>query len=80
MAKMRLAPFAVESDVEEALRLFQISTLDAALSGAVDGAEGFTTQEEHDTITRAEKQLKRRFVIGSQVSEHAIIQDFARQI
>ncbi|CAL8080895.1 unnamed protein product [Calicophoron daubneyi] len=78
-AKMRLAPFANEADVEEALRLFQVSTLEAAMSGSLEGAEGFTTQEEHDLILRVEKQLKRRFVIGSQVSEHAILQDFTRQ-
>ncbi|KAA3675289.1 DNA replication licensing factor MCM5 [Paragonimus westermani] len=78
-AKMRLAPFATEADVEEALRLFHVSTLEAAMSGSLEGAEGFTSQEEHDLILRVEKQLKRRFVIGSQVSEHAILQDFTRQ-
>ncbi|TPP63353.1 DNA replication licensing factor mcm-5 [Fasciola gigantica] len=78
-AKMRLAAFATEADVEEALRLFQVSTLEASMSGSLEGAEGFTSQEEHDLILRVEKQLKRRFVIGSQVSEHAILQDFTRQ-
>lgn len=78
-AKMRLAPFATEADVEEALRLFHVSTLEAAMSGSLEGAEGFTSQEEHDLILRVEKQLKRRFIIGSQVSEHAILQDFTRQ-
>ena len=34
---MRLAPFAVEADVDEALRLFQVSTLDAAMSGSLAG-------------------------------------------
>ena len=37
LAKMRLAPFATESDVDEALRLFQVSTLDAAMSGSLAG-------------------------------------------
>lgn len=37
MAKMRLAAFATESDVDEALRLFQVSTLDAAMSGSLTG-------------------------------------------
>jgi len=31
-------------------------------------------------ITRIEKQLKRRFAIGSQVSENSIVQDFTRQV
>jgi len=78
-AKMRLASFATGADVDEALRLFQVSTLDAATSGNLAGAEGFTTQEDQDLISRIEKQVKRRFVIGSQVSEHAMIQDFSRQ-
>jgi DNA replication licensing factor MCM5 len=30
-------------------------------------------------LIRIEKQLKRRFAIGSQVSEHNIVQDFLRQ-
>lgn len=79
LAKMRLAPFATEADVDEALRLFQVSTLDAALSGSLQGAEGFTTEEDQEMMSRIEKQMKRRFVIGSQVSEHAIIQDFLKQ-
>lgn len=80
IAKMRLAAFANETDVEEALRLFHVSTLEAAMSGNLEGAEGFTTQEDHELILRVEKQLKRRFVIGSQVSEYAIVQDFAKQV
>uniref|UniRef100_A0A2P2HWJ7 DNA replication licensing factor MCM5 n=1 Tax=Hirondellea gigas TaxID=1518452 RepID=A0A2P2HWJ7_9CRUS len=79
LAKMRLMSFATEPDVDEALRLFQVSTLDAAMSGTLSGAEGFTTEEDQETISRIEKQIKRRFAIGSQVSEHAIVQDFIRQ-
>ena len=31
-------------------------------------------------LNRIEKQIKRRFVIGSQVSEHAIVADFSKQV
>uniref|UniRef100_A0A8D0YCN0 DNA replication licensing factor MCM5 n=1 Tax=Sus scrofa TaxID=9823 RepID=A0A8D0YCN0_PIG len=79
LSKMKLQPFATEADVEEALRLFQVSTLDAALSGTLSGVEGFTSQEDQELLSRIEKQLKRRFAIGSQVSEHSIIQDFTKQ-
>uniref|UniRef100_UPI00398F767A DNA replication licensing factor MCM5 n=1 Tax=Pristiophorus japonicus TaxID=55135 RepID=UPI00398F767A len=79
LAKMKLQPFATERDVEEALRLFQVSTLDAALSGSLAGAEGFTTAEDQEMLSRVEKQMKRRFAIGSQVSEHSIVQDFLKQ-
>lgn len=48
--------------------------------GSLAGAEGFTSEEDHEMISRIEKQLKRRFAIGSQVSENSIVQDFTRQV
>uniref|UniRef100_A0AAQ4PT46 DNA replication licensing factor MCM5 n=1 Tax=Gasterosteus aculeatus aculeatus TaxID=481459 RepID=A0AAQ4PT46_GASAC len=79
LAKMKLQAVAGEEEVDEALRLFQVSTLDAALSGSLSGVEGFTSQEDQEMISRVEKQMKRRFAIGSQVSEHSIVQDFTKQ-
>ncbi|XP_064403008.1 DNA replication licensing factor mcm5-like [Halichondria panicea] len=79
MAKMSLRPFALESDVDEALRLFQVSTLDAALSGSLSGAEGFTSESDQEEVRKIERQLKNRFPIGSHVSEQRIIQDFLKQ-
>lgn len=73
LAKMQLQPFATDVHVNEALRLFQVSTLDAASTGSLSGAEGFTTEEDHEMLNRIEKQLKRRFAIGTQVSEKNII-------
>ncbi|CAF5084922.1 unnamed protein product, partial [Rotaria socialis] len=64
-----LAPFANETDVDEALRLFHVSTLSSAGSGNLAGIEGFTTREDQEEISRIEKQVRRRFVVGSQVSE-----------
>lgn len=37
LAKMQLQPFATEAHVTEALRLFQVSTLDAAMTGSLAG-------------------------------------------
>ena len=37
LAKMRLQPFATETHVDEALRLFQVSTMSAAMSGSLAG-------------------------------------------
>merc|ERR1719511_185470 len=45
LAKMALQPFVTDANVEEALRIFQVSTLSAAHSGDLEGAEGFTTEE-----------------------------------
>ncbi|KAG6799177.1 DNA replication licensing factor Mcm5 isoform X1 [Apis mellifera caucasica] len=79
LAKMQLQSFATEIHVNEALRLFQVSTLDAAMSGSLAGAEGFTSDEDHEILSRIEKQLKRRFPIGNQVSEQNIVKDFVKQ-
>merc|ERR1719150_540892 len=79
LAKMELQPFAIDRHVEESLRIFHVSTMDAALSGSLSGVEGFTTQDDQEMLNRIERQLKKRFAIGCQVSEHAIMQDFARQ-
>ena len=57
----------------------KVSTLEAATSGSLSGAEGFTTQEDQELLNRIEKQLKRRFAVGSQVSEDSIIKDFVKQ-
>ncbi|XP_018397392.1 PREDICTED: DNA replication licensing factor Mcm5 [Cyphomyrmex costatus] len=79
LAKMQLQPFATELHVNEALRLFHVSTLEAAMSGSLAGAEGFTSEEDHEILTRIEKQLKNRFPIGHQVSEQNIVKDFLKQ-
>ena len=79
IAKMSMVPFAIETHVDEALRLFQVSTLDAATSSTLSGVEGFSSESDQEEIRRVETQLKSRFPIGSQVSEQRIIQDFVRQ-
>merc|ERR1712059_212658 len=75
---MRLQPFANEAHVDEALRLFQVSTLDAAQSGGLSGAEGLTPEEDLEEVRRIETSLKKRFAIGSQVTEQRIISDFVK--
>jgi len=79
LAKMEMKPFATLAHVAEAIRLFKVSTLSSAQSGELSGAEGFTTEEDQETLQRVEKQLKKRFAIGSQVSEHTILTDFDKQ-
>jgi len=79
LAKMELKPFATDAHVDEAIRIFQVSTLSAAQSGDLSGAEGFTTEEDQEMLYRIEKQLKKRFAIGSQVSQHPLLQDLSKQ-
>ncbi|CAG2101584.1 unnamed protein product [Medioppia subpectinata] len=79
LAKMQLQPFVLDVHVEEALRLFRVSTLAAATSGDLSGAEGFTSEEEHQSMMRLEKQIKRRFPIGAQLSQNSIVNDLTKQ-
>lgn len=61
LAKMRLQPFATETDVEEALRLFHVSTLDAAMSGSLSGEEEtFCAGGRRDTLDLAAQGKERR--------------------
>ncbi|VDO70695.1 unnamed protein product [Onchocerca flexuosa] len=79
LAKMELLPFAAERHVDEALRLFRVSTIEAAASGNLIGIEGFTSAEDQESFSRIERQLKKRFALGTHVSEYLIVQDFVRQ-
>ncbi len=42
--------------------------------------EGFTSSEDQEQLQKIEKQIRRRFVVGSQVSESAIVQDLVKQV
>ena len=67
LAKMSLSPFATEVHVDEALRLFQVSTLEAAMSGNLSGIatslcnRTFTTndviQARRDLLQKVIKKL-----------------------
>lgn len=79
LAKMELKPFVTEEHVKEAIRLFQVSTLNAVMSGSLSGAEGFTTEEDHQKMVKIEKIIKRCFPVGTQLSEQTILQELAKQ-
>uniref|UniRef100_A0A0N5A8L1 DNA replication licensing factor MCM5 n=1 Tax=Syphacia muris TaxID=451379 RepID=A0A0N5A8L1_9BILA len=79
LAKMELAPFADERHVDEALRLFRVSTVKAADDGHLMGIEGFTSPADQEMFNRIERQLKKRFALGTHVSEYLVVQDFVRQ-
>lgn len=44
------------------------------------GTEGFTTEQDRELLSVIERQIKKRFVVGSQVAEQAILHDFAQQV
>ncbi|KAL5729718.1 DNA helicase [Ranunculus cassubicifolius] len=76
LAKMRLCHVATESHVLEALRLFNVSTMDAARSGINQQLN--MTGEMQNEIKQAESQIKRRMGIGSHISERRLIDDLNR--
>ena len=76
---MRMSAFATGRDIDEALRLFKGSTMAAASTGALSGVEGYSTASDQEDLNRIERQIKRRFLIGSQVSENSIISDLVKQ-
>lgn len=79
LAKMQLKSFVGQEHVDEAIRLFTVSTLAAAKTGDLAGAEGFTSEADHEQMMKIERQLKRRFPVGTQVAEKNIIRDLQAQ-
>ncbi|XP_058114149.1 DNA replication licensing factor MCM5 [Magnolia sinica] len=76
LAKMRLSFVATEEHVTEALRLFNVSTMDAARSGINEHMN--LTADMANEIKQAETQIKRRMGIGSHISERRLIDELAR--
>ncbi|KAJ9548488.1 hypothetical protein OSB04_021031 [Centaurea solstitialis] len=76
LAKMRLSNIANDNHVQEAIRLFNNSTMDAAKSGINQHIN--LTPEMANEIKQAESQIKRRMGIGSHLSERRLIDDLTR--
>ena len=81
---MNLRDDVIECDIEEAIRLFQVSTIKSVKNISIGGFENIllSNYESKDfmrDIEQIERQLKRRFGIGNCVSEHAIFNDFIKQ-
>jgi len=78
LAKMRMMPFATEEHVEEAMRLFKVSTMQASNSSASSGMDA-AGGDDLDTMLGIEKSLKTRFPVGSRVSESRIVSELTKQ-
>jgi len=71
LAKLTLSPIANESHVDEAIRLFLASTMDAAMSGERHGgAQGglSNNKELMSEINKVEEELRRRLPVGYKTS------------
>jgi DNA replication licensing factor MCM5 len=72
LAKMQLRDQVEVADVEEALRLFTVSTLDAANRERGIGIQTFT-EEQKKELHRAEEIVRRRIQIGGRMHKQQII-------
>ncbi|CAG8549978.1 160_t:CDS:10, partial [Acaulospora colombiana] len=75
LAKMTLSPRVSEQHVDEAIRLFKKSTMDALQSGEVEGISQAQMARE---VKNAEKEIRNRIPIGSRTSVQRIIKDLEK--
>lgn len=72
LAKMRLSAEVSAQDVQEALRLFKVSTMAAASAGSTAGDLGSLRPETQQEVRRAEDFLKRRIAVRSTVNRKKV--------
>lgn len=71
LAKLSLSPIATEDHVDEAIRLFLASTMDAVTQG-----EGQGSKELMDEVNKVEEELRRRLPIGWSTSLATLKREF----
>jgi DNA replication licensing factor MCM5 len=73
LAKITLSPVVAEEHVDEALRLFKVSTMDAIQTG--HSLEGTLRPELVKDVERAERAIKTRVPLGSSVNYAALVRE-----
>jgi hypothetical protein len=76
LAKLTLSPVVHTHHVDEAIRLFKFSTMDAVSAGSADGLSRGELNEE---MTRIEKELRRRLPVGWSTSYQSLVREFVTQ-
>lgn len=76
LAKLELSPVAHERHVDEAIRMFQASTMDAASQDPIGGMNGSNSSNIMAEIRRIEQELKRRLPIGWSTSYQTLRREF----
>ncbi|KAF9229538.1 MCM-domain-containing protein [Gyrodon lividus] len=76
LSKITLSPIVQNHHVEEAIRLFKFSTMDAVSAGSVDGMSRGELNEE---MNRIEKELRRRLPVGWSTSYQSLVREFVTQ-
>jgi DNA replication licensing factor MCM5 len=62
--------------VEEAIRLFKFSTMDAVSAGSADGLSRGKLNEE---MTQIDRELRRRLPVGWSTSYQSLVREFVTQ-
>ena len=73
---MTLSPVVQTHHVDEAIRLFKTSTMDAVSAGSADGLSRGELNEE---MARIEKELRRRLPVGWSTSYQSLVREFVTQ-
>ena len=73
---MTLSTVVRPHHVEEAIRLFKFSTMDAVSAGSV---EGLSRGELNAEISRIEKEIRRRLPVGWSTSYQSLVREFVNQ-
>jgi DNA replication licensing factor MCM5 len=76
LAKITLTPVVQPFHVEEAIRLFKFSTMDAVSAGAADGLSRGELNEE---MNRIETEVRRRLPVGWSTSYQSLVKEFVTQ-
>jgi DNA replication licensing factor MCM5 len=76
LAKLTLSSVVQTHHVDEAIRLFKFSTMDAVSAGSIDGLSRGELNEE---MTRIEKELRRRLPVGWSTSYQSLVREFVTQ-
>ena len=73
LAKMTLSPVATEAHVDEALRLFRVSTMQAVISG--HSLEGMARPDLLKQVDSVERILRQRLPVGTSVPFSALVRE-----
>jgi DNA replication licensing factor MCM5 len=76
LAKMTLSTVVQNHHVEEAIRLFKFSTMDAVSAGSADGLSRGELNEE---MVRIEREMRRRLPVGWSTSYQSLVREFVNQ-
>lgn len=77
LAKMTLSAYATERHVDEAIRLFTVSTMNAVNSGQM--MEGVVRGDMLKEVETVERDIRRRLPVGSRIQHRVLVDELKRK-